>query len=132
MKGKSLDKSENFVGLKVERDRRRGKMWLSQPKHLSAIRSKFPGLDYDGAGYSNPYYGGPEAFTKPSPTPADDVPVDAQEYLSKLMYVMYAALTTRWDLLYACTYLAMKSSAPLRIDMLRVNHLTTRGLNRHF
>lgn len=121
VKGKSLDKSENFVGLKVERDRKRGKMWLSQPKHLLDIRTKFPGLNYDGAGFSNPYHGGTDGFTKPAPT--TDPLVDARDYLSKLMYVMYAALKTRWDILYACTYLATKSAAPQRLDMLRVDHL---------
>ena len=36
---------------------------------------------------------------------------------------MYAALKTRWDLLYACTYLATKSAAPTPLDMLRVHHV---------
>ena len=125
VQAKSLDNDENYVGLKVERDRRRRIMYLSQPKHMKSIAAKFPDLDYSQS-TPTPYLGGPDKFTKP---PSTEEPCCSSLFLSKLMYLMYAALKTRWDLLYACTYMALRIKSATKLDMDRLDYMLVYGYN---
>ena len=124
----SLDDNENYVGLKVERDRRRRIMFLSQPKHMMSIPTKFPDVDYTKyKSTPTPYLGGPGEFTKQPST--DDPCCCTNIFLSKLMFLMYAALKTRWDLLYACTYMALRITTATVTDMARLDYMLIYGFN---
>ena len=103
-------------------------MFLSQPKHMMSIPTKFPDVDYTKyKSTPTPYLGGPGEFTKQPST--DDPCCCTSIFLSKLMFLMYAALKTRWDLLYACTYMALRITTATVTDMARLDYMLIYGFN---
>jgi hypothetical protein len=126
-----------YLGMLISRDRPNRTISLSQPRYILDIADRF-GVDVDAdvAWPPTPLVYDPN---KRHPPDADILlPADAiNDYQSRVGSLLYLAINTRPDILYAMSMLSRKTKAPSVYDLTciqRVLHyvIGTRDLSLHF
>jgi len=95
-----------FLGIHVLRDRRQGKLWLSQEAYIEKIANQYE-IDLTGRLPDTPMA---ESELLPSLTNADRFSV--MQYQRKMGSLLYAAVTTRPDIAFAVSRLARFNQNP--------------------
>jgi hypothetical protein len=114
---KSLGPAEWMLGMRITRDRAKRTITLDQEVYVTKALERF-GME--------------ECRVAPTPEvvgadnvahPQLDEPVDRQLYMEKAGTIMYAAISTRLDIMHAVHYLASHMQAPTRRHMLAADRV---------
>jgi transposase InsO family protein len=96
-----LGELSDFLGMKVVRDRSRRTIYLSQPKNIQAVLTKFGFAGKVKAAATPISSEAVRVLAEDQPEKTQEEPADAQRYQSAVGSLMYLMVTTRPDLAYA-------------------------------
>ena len=105
LESKKIEKSGNYVGMFIERDRKNRIIYLSQPQSISTIRDNYPKIDWNQRA-PTPSTSDMYSYDRDAGPEVNGEKVNASEYLSKVMAGMYVAGKTRPDILKDLTFLS--------------------------
>ena len=99
-----MDKAHYFLGMKITRDRRKRKIWLSQAAYVKNIIQRF---QMEGSSSTVPMRYG---LRLEKVNGCETNRVSSIPYREVVGSLMYLACTTRPDIMFATSYLARYSS----------------------
>ena len=116
---KDLGEPENFLGMKIQRDREKREMTITQPEYIKKMLERF------NMSHSNPQETPMvtrqvkkrnQECKKKQPESLKSKTVTTAPYREAIGSLMYAAGTVRPDIAYSVYYLARKQQAPTEED----------------
>jgi hypothetical protein len=107
----SLGEAKHVLGLKVERDRTRKVIHLSQPPYIDKLSERFPGYSLRVAKAA------PLPVTRDRGDQDEDEDISIKTYQELVGSLMWAASCTRPDTAFAASFLARRTAEPKQSDM---------------